>query len=79
MSPRRSAAALLSVALLTSCATSSVVPDALLEPSPCPAVPPAGASDNMVGRFILELDACAQSRGGQIEAIAEIVRPKGGR
>lgn len=77
MSLRRSVAALLSVALLTSCARTSAIPDALLDPAPCPAVPAPGASDNAVAAFILGLDACAQSRGGQIEAIRGIVR--GGR
>lgn len=64
-----------SVALiLAGCgATEPQIPEALLIPAACPAVPPPGASDNRIGRFVLELDACAQSRGGQIEAIAEIV------
>lgn len=37
-------------------------------------MPGPNAGDRAIGAFILRLDACAQSRGGQIEAIREIVR-----
>ena len=63
--------------LLTACGEErGPVPDALLTPAECPAVPEA-PSDRALGRYIVGLASCAEARGGQIEAVAEILR--GGR
>lgn len=74
MSLRRTSAwiALPCVLWVTGCAP-SVVPDALLQPAPCPVFPSEG-SDRALGAYILQLDNCARTRGDQINAIRDIVR-----
>jgi hypothetical protein len=77
MRPSAKIAGAASVALvLTGCDVNSVVPEALLVPAPCPEFPPVGSGDRALGEYILRLDACAVERGAQLEAIAEIVRPR---
>jgi hypothetical protein len=58
---------------LISCGTAGRVPDSLTEPPPRPEIPPPGASDRQVGRFMLEQEAWADQVTIQLRAIREIV------
>jgi hypothetical protein len=74
MCPTRTLAVIvpLSALLLSACAQGAV-PDALLNPYPCPEAP-AVASDRALAGYLLQLDGCARARGDQINAIKEIVQ-----
>ena len=72
ISPRRPLAALLFLALLTSCATGEVPPELLTLPER-PAVPAPGSSDNAVARYILAWEEWGEVAIRRMEAIREIV------
>ncbi|WP_167685815.1 hypothetical protein [Parasedimentitalea denitrificans] len=71
------AAALLSLVLLTSCEGSAVhpnkIPPEILNPAPKPALPPVGASNSQMARYILATEEWMDGAISQIGTLAKII------